>query len=76
MKRVKPKTIEVGKAYRMAEPFLAGPSEQIAVVTSMKQSGRSMQIRVEWLLPGPVFSTFTLAEFPRRVWREEPSALH
>ncbi len=29
MKRMKPKTIEVGKAYRMAEPFLAGPSEQL-----------------------------------------------
>jgi len=76
MKRVKPKTIEVGKAYRMAEPFLAGPSEQIAVVTSMRRlNARSTQIKVEWLLPGPVFSTFSLAEFPRRVWREEPSAL-
>lgn len=76
LKRVKPKEIHVGRAYRMALPFLAGPSDQIAVVVSIRPAtARSKLVKVEWLHPGPVFSTFSLAEFPRHVWREEPMAL-
>lgn len=58
-------------------PFLAGPSEQIAVVTSIRRiDSRRSEVKVEWLLPGPPWSTFSLAEFPRRIWREEPLSVN
>lgn len=77
MKREKPKSIEVGRTYRMALPFLAGPSEQIALVVAIRRlDARRSEVKVEWLLPGPPWSTFSLAEFPRRIWREEPRALN
>lgn len=77
VRREKPKEIRVGMAYRMALPFLAGPSDQIAVVVAIKRlDARRSQVEVEWLLPGPPWCTFSLAEFPRRVWRTEGAAIN
>lgn len=67
----KPKELIVGRAYRMWGPFCAWPSDQIAVVTEIKQVTKRMRtVRVEWLREGPGWGVTGYGDFLRRVFCE------
>lgn len=73
----KPKMLEVGKAYRLYRPFSQEPSEQIAVITCIRQMTKtSRQVEVEWLHPGPVWNMDNYTHFLARVHSEAPVTLN
>ena len=72
MKAKKPAELVVGRAYRMWRPFRSGPSDQVAVVTDVRQvTSRTRTVSVEWLFAGPGSNTTNYSDFMDRVFSEE-----
>ena len=77
MRKRKPDRLRIGGAYRMYRPFCQSPSNQIAIVTDIRQVTKaSRQVEVSWLLPGPPWNLTTYNDFMRRVHSEAPTALN
>lgn len=77
MAKRKPARLEVGNAYRLYAPFSQRPSDQIAVVTAIRQPTKnSRQVEFEVLHGRQMFRLDSYTEFLRKVHSEAPAALN